>query len=309
MSARQRSVSLLAKSLLSFASPSCATSLVQRRALNTTKGDIHWVFLGPPGVGKGTYASRVAQALGVPHIAAGDLVRAEMKSGSELGREMAETVNSGRLLPDSIVLELLQQRFEQGASAGERGFILDGFPRTVPQAQKLLAVTNVHLALNMSLREEVLIEKCLGRRVCTHCGKGYNVANIYLPASDGRPPIIMPPLSPKPECEAHLETRADDTEPVVRRRLEAYKAEAGPVEQFFRDRALLKDFEITAGIPETLPHLLKALAPFIPADKQRSMAALLGLSPDSTIGATPAISYDSNSAAPGWRPVRKAQGV
>jgi adenylate kinase len=233
-----------------------------------------WVFLGPPGVGKGTYASRVAAALGVAHVAAGDLVRAEIKAGSPLGLQAREAVAAGRLLPDALVLALVRARL---AALGPRGgYLLDGFPRTRAQAEALFSEVAgagrdgagtpalPSLAVNLSLREEVLVDKCVGRRVCGRCGKGFNVADIRLAASaDGaQPEIVMPPLSPPDECAAHMETREDDTEPVVRRRLAAYRAEAGPVEAFFAGRAMLLDFEITGGIPQTLPRLARALAPY-----------------------------------------------
>nr|QKY14980.1 adenylate kinase (ADK) [Polytomella parva] len=236
--------------------------LTRQQSTATGSKDINWVFLGPPGVGKGTYASRVAKALGVPHIATGDLIRDEIKSESSLGKEMKEIVSQGKLLPDDVVLKVLQHRLENGKKAGEKGYILDGFPRTRAQSEALLQFTPVNLAVNLGLREEVLVEKCMGRRVCTHCGKNYNIANIHLAASNDRPEIVMPPLNPPPECAPHLEIRADDTELVIRRRLKIYSDEAQPVEDFFREKGLLLDFEITGGIPETLPVLTNALKPF-----------------------------------------------
>jgi adenylate kinase len=96
------------------------------------------------------------------------------------------------------------------------------------------------------------VEKCLGRRLCRKCGKNYNIADIYLPASGDRPEIVMPPLNPPPVCAQHMEQRSDDTEPVIRRRLEIYKAEATPVEQYYAQRGRLLDFEITGGIPQVM---------------------------------------------------------
>ena len=229
-----------------------------------------WVFLGPPGVGKGTYASRVAAALGVAHVAAGDLVRAEIKAGTPLGQQARDAVAEGRLLPDALVLALVRSKLEALAPGG---YLLDGFPRTRAQAEALFNAqasnNNPHnllptLAVNLSLREEVLVDKCIGRRVCGKCGKGFNVADIHLPASadKSQPEIVMPPLNPPEECASLMETREDDTEPVVRRRLDAYRREAGPVEAFFAARGALLDFEITGGIPQTLPRLAKALAPY-----------------------------------------------
>mmetsp|Transcript_31165 Transcript_31165/g.69296 ORF Transcript_31165/g.69296 Transcript_31165/m.69296 type:complete len:279 (+) Transcript_31165:49-885(+) len=251
-----------------ISNPSCAGTLVPQRQYAAAATDladsIKWVFLGPPGVGKGTYASRAAKHFNVAHIATGDLIRAEMKRGSTLGKQLSDIVNQGKLVPDDLIFKLLSHRVEQGAEAGEKGFILDGFPRTRVQAVQLLELSKVQVAFNMSLREEVLVEKCLGRRLCRHCGKSYNVANIYLPATDGKPEIVMPPLTPPPECAPHLEIRADDTEQVIRHRLEVYRSQAAPVEQYFREAGLLHNFEITAGIPETLPGLLQALQQFVP---------------------------------------------
>ena len=99
--------------------------------------------------------------------------------------------------------------------------------------------------------------------MCKKCGKNYNVADIYLPASEGRPEIIMPPLNPPPECQQHMEQRSDDTEPVVRRRLEVYKQQAQPVEDFYRARGKLVDFAITGSIPVVFPQLQAVLQPYL----------------------------------------------
>lgn len=213
------------------------------------------------GVGKGTYSTRVAEALGMVHISAGDLVRLEMRKGTILGQLMAESVNKGNLLADQLILDVLQKRFQVEEEAGIDKFLLDGFPRTVAQAVALEDIVDVQMALNLDLREEVLIDKCLGRRLCTKCGKNYNVADINLPPSGARPAIRMPPLSPPPECKGYLETRSDDNEGTIRRRLEVYKASAEPIENFYRQRGKLIDFEITGGIPQTLPVLMDVLGP------------------------------------------------
>ena len=104
---------------------------------------VNWVFLGAPGVGKGTYATRISKLMQIPHISAGDLVRDEIKRGSALGAEMEAITSKGQLLPDAMILDILKARIERGAEAGERGFLLDGFPRTVPQAQALSTFATV----------------------------------------------------------------------------------------------------------------------------------------------------------------------
>lgn len=177
---------------------------------------------------------------------------------------MAEIVNTGHLLPDAMILKLIRKRFATAASEGVDRFILDGFPRSSPQAEALEEVADVQLALNLDLREEVLLEKCLGRRICKKCGRNYNVADINLKASNARPAIVMPPLMPPPECADYMEQRSDDTKETILNRLEIYKSGAKPVEDFYRQRSMLLDFEITAGIPETLPRLLELLEPRLP---------------------------------------------
>lgn len=267
----QRSMQQLLQHLASTAAKtSTSTAAAQSRTLNTRTAAealhparIQWVFLGPPGVGKGTYSTRVAVALGVAHIAAGDLVRAEIKRRSPLGQKMQTYVNKGELLPDEIVSKLLYQRIEEGKEMGEKGFVLDGFPRTAQQAQNLVKQQEIQLAVNLQLREQVLIEKCMGRRICKKCGKGWNVADIHEPAADRLPEIIMPPLDPPADCVDFMEQRADDKEEVIRNRLNVYHREAAPVEDFFRQQGSLINFEITAGIPETLPGLLGTLRPHI----------------------------------------------
>ncbi|KAL4435036.1 hypothetical protein ABPG77_003861 [Micractinium sp. CCAP 211/92] len=226
-----------------------------------------FVFLGPPGVGKGTYSTRVADYFGLQHIASGDLVRDEMRKGTEIGKEMEECVNKGNLLPDSLILRVIREHFMKAHSEGTDRFLLDGFPRTAQQAAALEQIASVKLAVNLGLREEVLVEKCLGRRLCRKCGKNYNIADIYLPASNGRPEIVMPPLNPPAECMQHMEQRGDDTEPVIRRRLEVYNKAAQPVEQFYEERGKLLNFEITGGIPQTLPRLLDLLKPSMEAQQ------------------------------------------
>ncbi len=137
---------------------------------------------------------------------------------------MAKCVNQGNLLPDPLILEVLQRHMVTVANHGNGKFLLDGFPRTARQAAALEHISDVQLALNLMLREEVLVEKCLGRRICKKCGKNYNIADINLPASDDRPEIVMPPLDAPPECAPYMEQRSDDNEATIKRRLKVVDA-------------------------------------------------------------------------------------
>ena len=220
------------------------------------------VFLGPPGVGKGTYAKRVASQLGVPHVAVGDLLRAEVAAESALGKEVQDLMEGGALVPDALVLDVLRAGLEANARRGAPGYVLDGFPRTATQASAL-GSSEVDVVLNLYLREDVLVEKCLGRRICNSCGGNYNIADIYrAPCEEsGAPEIIMPPLPIPEKCaeKGQIVTRPDDNEDTIRKRLEIWRREAQPLEDYFRANDLIVDFEITGGIPETLPKILEVL--------------------------------------------------
>ncbi|XP_021730645.1 adenylate kinase 1, chloroplastic-like [Chenopodium quinoa] len=233
------------------ASPSSGSDLSSR--------NVQWVFLGFPGVGKGTYASRLSSLLGVPHIATGDLVRHELSSNGPLSHQLAEIVNQGKLVSDEIIISLLSKRLETGEARGESGFILDGFPRTIRQAEILEGVTDIDLVVNLRLPELALIEKCLGRRICGQCGKNFNVASINIKGENGMPDISMAPLMPPSQCASKLITRADDTEAVVKERLLVYSEKSQPLEEFYRNRGKLMEFDLPGGIPESWPKLLEAL--------------------------------------------------
>ncbi|KAJ1273415.1 hypothetical protein BS78_06G278600 [Paspalum vaginatum] len=233
---------------------------------------VQWVFLGCPGVGKGTYASRLSQLLDVPHIATGDLVRDALASPGPFSKELAEIVNHGKLVSDEIIINLLSRRLEEGEEKGELGFILDGFPRTIRQAEILEGVTDIDLVINLKLREEALLAKCLGRRMCSQCGGNFNVASIDIEGENGGPRMYMPPLLPPPQCETKLITRPDDTEEVVKERLRVYHDLTEPVEEFYRARGKLLEFNLPGGIPESWPKLLQALNIEGP-DNKRSAAA------------------------------------
>ncbi|KAK4485308.1 hypothetical protein RD792_007943 [Penstemon davidsonii] len=221
--------------------------------------NVHWVFLGCPGVGKGTYAARLSKLLSVPHISTGDLVRHELDSRGPLSSQLAEIVNQGKLISDEIIIDLLSKRLEDAETKGETGFILDGFPRTLKQAEILEGVTDIDLVINLKLRVEALIAKCLGRRICSECRGNYNVASIDIKGENGSPRMYMPPLLPPSQCESKLITRSDDTEEVVKERLKIYNELSRPVEEYYRSRGKLLEFDLPGGIPESWSKLLQAL--------------------------------------------------
>ncbi|XP_009604376.1 probable adenylate kinase 6, chloroplastic [Nicotiana tomentosiformis] len=234
--------------------------------------NVQWVFLGCPGVGKGTYAARLSKLLGVPHIATGDLVRHELSSHGPLASQLVDIVNQGKLISDEIIIDLLSKRLEAGEAKGEAGFILDGFPRTIHQAEILEGVTDIDLVINLKLQEDALIAKCLGRRICSECGGNYNVACIDIKGDGDKTRMYMPPLLPPPHCENKLITRSDDTENVVKERLRIYHETSRPVEDFYRRRDKLLEFDLPGGIPESWPKLLQALNIYDDEDKKSAAA-------------------------------------
>ncbi|KAJ8647241.1 hypothetical protein MRB53_000264 [Persea americana] len=265
------SSSLYARKFSSFSSQ---TDLPFSNTLRRDPKDrnVQWVFLGCPGVGKGTYASRLSHLLGVPHIATGDLVREELSSSGPLSQQLSEIVNQGKLVSDEIIISLLSKRLESGEARGESGFILDGFPRTIRQAEILEGVTDIDLVVNLKLREDVLLEKCLGRRICSQCGGNFNIASIIVKEENGKPGMSMPPLLPPAHCASKLITRSDDTEEVVKERLRIYNDMSQPVEEFYRSRGKLLEFDLPGGIPESWPKLLQALNLEDHDDKQSAAA-------------------------------------
>ena len=188
---------------------------------------MRFVFLGPPGVGKGTYSSRAAPLLGIPHISTGDIFREEAAKGTELGNKIKAIMESGGLVSDDIVLDALKERLKKPDA--EKGFILDGFPRTIEQAEALGKMFSIDMAMNIHMPEDILIEKITARRVCRECGDLYNVADIR------RHGIELPPMLPKvpgkcDKCGGELYQRKDDTEDAIKVRGLALKDKIAQVE-------------------------------------------------------------------------------
>lgn len=215
-----------------------------------------FVFLGPPGVGKGTYASRIAPKLRIAHISTGDIFREEVKNQTELGSKIDGIMKSGGLVSDEIVIEALKSRIAKDDC--KNGFILDGFPRTIGQAQALDEMVKIDMALNIEIPENILIEKISARRVCRECGDIYNVADI------NREGIRMPPMLPKAEgkcdsCGGDLYQRSDDKVEVIKERLKAYHEQTRTLIDYYREKGLLQDFKPTDSPEVMVPKIIEIL--------------------------------------------------
>lgn len=193
------------------------------------------VFFGPPGAGKGTQAKRLVSALGIPQISTGEIMRAERKSGSELGQRFDEFMSKGKLVPDEMVLELMEKRLKQEDAA--RGAIFDGFPRSVPQAEALDGLLGsldrqIDKVIVLEVPEDSIVERITGRRIDPASGQEYHVR--YNP----------------PPAGTEVVQRADDTEEVVRTRYADYKAITEPVLQHYEPRGLVVTVDGVGGLDE-----------------------------------------------------------
>lgn len=211
------------------------------------------VLMGPPGAGKGTQANRLVEAFQMAHLSSGDIFRAEKTSGSELGKKLAEFMNAGALVPDGMVVEIMAKAIVSSNKAG--GLLLDGFPRTVPQAQALdnqLAALGKPLdgVLVMTADDELVVQRITGRRSCTKCGRIYHVVNM--------PPKIDEICD---DCHVKLLYRDDDKEATVRNRLAAYYRQTEPVIAYYRTRPGVKVMEVdgTAPLGDVTAAMTKAL--------------------------------------------------
>ena len=195
------------------------------------------MIFGPPGSGKGTYASIITSKLGITKISTGDIFREISKEQTELGKKVSEILGRGSLVPDEIVIEIIKKRLKKDDC--KNGFILDGYPRTIAQAEVLEEITKIDAIINVAVPEEILIERICARRICKKCGNIYNIADTRK-VIDGVE-YIFPPLLPKKEgicdkCGGELYQREDDNPEVIKERLKIYEEQSKPVTGFYKDK-------------------------------------------------------------------------
>ncbi len=195
------------------------------------------VILGPPGVGKGTYAEFLSKKYGIPKISVGDLFRSAIKNRTELGKRIKNYVSSGELVPDETVIELVKNRLEEPDC--KDGFLLDGYPRTVPQAEAMMNFKKIELALNFVAPDEVIMERIGGRRTCRKCGAIYHIKNV--------PPTIEGVCD---RCSGRLVQRSDEKPEVIKNRLVVYREKTKPVADYLRKKGLIADIDAHYDIEE-----------------------------------------------------------
>ncbi len=209
------------------------------------------ILLGPPGAGKGTQAVRLSELYSIPHISTGDIFRENLKQGTELGVKAKEYMDKGLLVPDQVVIDIVADRLSREDCDG--GFILDGFPRTIAQADALgdvLAARGLALdhVLNFSVPDEVLVRRISGRRTCSRCDRNYHV-EFDPPEVEGR----------CDSCGGELYQRDDDKEEAVRRRLEEYREKTEPLIQYYQERGLLVDIDGDRPMEEVMASIRRVL--------------------------------------------------
>ena len=200
------------------------------------------ILLGAPGAGKGTQAERIVVRFGLPHISTGEMLRAAVGAGTEMGREAQKYMEAGALVPDEVVIGVVRERLAEG-DAGS-GFLLDGFPRTIEQAEQLDAMLAEggravsHVVL-IDVPEDELVERLAGRRMCKGCGKGYHV-------------VFDPPqaLDVCDACGSELYQRTDDNEATVRNRLTVYRAQTEPLVGYYEERGVLRNAHGGGKMPD-----------------------------------------------------------
>lgn len=204
------------------------------------------ILLGAPGAGKGTLASYLIEKMGVPSISTGNILREAIKNDTPLGRQAKDFMDAGQLVPDKLVIDLLEERIAKRDC--KSGFILDGFPRTIPQAEALDKIASIDCALSLDVPYEVIEKRMTGRRVCLRCGATYHVV-ANPPRVEGICDI----------CGDKLIIRSDDQPDVVRRRQETYHEQTEPLIGYYTAQGKLKTIDGTQGIRETEKLAVQAL--------------------------------------------------
>ena len=207
------------------------------------------IFLGPPGAGKGTLAGLVSKEHGIPQISTGDMFREAIKKETALGKQVKEILGRGDLVTDDLTVSLVKERLSQDDA--KKGYILDGFPRTIPQAEALGKFQSLDAVVNFAIDDELVVQRLSGREICKNCGAIYHVKNM---------PSKVKGVCDK--CGGPLYTRPDDSLESITNRLDVYRKQTEPLIEFYRKKNLLKDIDSSKSPEDTHRQIEKVLAPF-----------------------------------------------
>ena len=202
------------------------------------------IFLGPPGAGKGTQAVRVCERLGIPQISTGDILRRAIKNETPTGLAAKSYIDKGQLVPDSVVIDIVRERLTQDDC--KNGYLLDGFPRTVAQAEALEGFAKIDAVVDIDVSDEKLVARLSGRRVCLSCGGTYHVSQLNGSMTCAK-------------CGNELIQRADDKAETVLSRLAVYHAQTEPLIDFYTQRGLLKEIDGAQPMDECYAAIMAVL--------------------------------------------------
>ncbi len=202
------------------------------------------IFLGPPGAGKGTQAQRICAALDIPQISTGDILRRAIREGTQVGLKAKSFIDAGQLVPDEVVIAIVAERLTEKDC--QKGYILDGFPRTVPQAEALGKFARIDVVLNLDVPDDHLVARLSGRRVCPKCGATYHINHL-----NGATHCAA--------CNELLIQRDDDKAETVLNRLAVYHKQTAPLVEYYQGKGLLKTVSGEQGMDETYADILKVL--------------------------------------------------
>ncbi len=212
---------------------------------------MHILLMGPPGAGKGTQAANIVKKFNIPHISTGDMFRAAIKEGTELGKKAKACIDAGNLVPDEITVGIVKERLAQDDC--KKGFILDGFPRTVDQADALSKILvelglSLQSVINITVPSSDLVERAVGRRICRSCGATYH--------------IKFSPSKVEGKCDAcggELYQRADDTEETMKNRLSVYEAQTKPLIEYYQKAGLYVEIDGRQAIDKVFADVVETL--------------------------------------------------
>lgn len=181
------------------------------------------IFLGPPGAGKGTQAERISKLYGIAHISTGDMLRSQMREGTPLGAEAKGYIERGELVPDALIIAMVAERIKEADC--ENGFLFDGFPRTVAQAEALNDISDIDMVIDIAVPAERILERIGGRRMCSGCGAGYHTSNYNKDTCE--------------KCGSPLYIRDDDKPETVKNRIAVYERQTKPLIEYYTNRGNL----------------------------------------------------------------------
>ena len=209
------------------------------------------IFIGPPGSGKGTQAKRLASRFAIPHISTGDILREAVSEGTDLGKQADPIMKAGALVPDDLMIGIIRERLAKADA--KRGFILDGFPRTIVQAEKLDSIVSGNgqkdlRVLRLLVPDEAIVKRIALRRTCSQCGAIFHLEN--------QPPAKADVCD---KCGGKLVARPDDTEEAVRKRLDSFHRQTAPVADYYKAKSLLREVDGVGPVDQVFERIEKTL--------------------------------------------------